>query len=323
MIKAALSVGLVLLALTAPSAMADQPWPGAKPIRIIVPAGPGGPPDLIARALGDELAKALGQAVIVENRVGGGHVIGTEAVARSEPDGYTFLMASTPHVVNPGLLKSIPYDTQKDFAPITQVSSLPLVMIVNNALPAKSVKELVALAKAKPGQLNMASAGNGGAPHLAGELFKQMAGIEMTHVPYRASPQATTAIVAGEANLYFDTPSGALPQAAAGKVRALAVTSTKRAASAPDLPTVAEAGYPGYEFNVWNGFLAPAGTPAPIIARMHDETVRALALPQIKDRFAAMGIETTSGTPEALGKLIDSDIAKWRRLIAEAKITVD
>ena len=297
-------------------------WP-SKPVRLIVPTAPGGPTDLVARVLAERLAPALGQSVIVDNRAGAGHMIGTEAAARAAPDGYTYGLVTTPHVINPALRKKMPYDTQQDLAPVSWLTSLPLVLVVNPALPASTVQELVALAKAKPGQLNMASAGTATGPHLAGELFKSSAGISLVHVPYKGGPQATAAILTGEATLYFDSLSGALPHIKAGKLRALAVTLQTRAAAAPEVPTMVESGFPGFEVNIWNGMVAPAGTPKDIIARMQAEIARALALPEVKSRFAAVGFETVGSTPEQFGAVIDRDLAKWRKVVKDAGMSAD
>ncbi len=309
--------------LCGPGHAQQQPaWPG-KPIRIIVPTAAGGPTDLVARAIGDRLAAALGQPVIVDNRVGAGHVIGTEAAARAAPDGYTFAMVTTPHVVNPALVKKLPYDTQKDFEPVSWVTSLPLILVVNAALPVKSVRELVALAKAKPAQLNMATPGNGTGPHLAGELFKLGTGIDVAHIPYKGGAQATTAVLSGEATFYFDSPASALPHVKSGKLRALAVTSTQRSAAAPEVPTLAESEVPGFEFNAWNGLIAPAGTPRDIILKMQSEISKALLLADIKARFNAIGFESVGSTPGEFAALIDSDIAKWRKVVRDSKMAVE
>lgn len=307
----------------APAAAEEAAWPTAKAIRFVVPAPPGGPPDLIARALADELQRSLHQAIVVENRVGGGHIIGSEAVARSAPDGYTYLVVSTPHVVNPALHDKLPYDTQRDFAPVSWLTSLPLVLVVNADLPVKTVADLVDLARAKPGQLNMASAGNGGGPHLAGELLILATGISVAHIPYNGPSQAIMAVMRNEASFYFDTPSGSLQLIASGKLRGLAVTSPKRAAMAPDIPTMAEAGFPGVDFDVWNGIVTVAGTPRDIVDRMSAAIGKALATSDITSRFAAMGIETVGSTPEQLGALIDRDIDRWRAVVKKSGMTAD
>ncbi len=297
-------------------------WPN-RPVRLIVPTEPGGPTDLAARVLAEKLTAALGQTVLVDNRPGAGQLIGTAAAARSAPDGYTYVAVSMPYVINPALQKKMPYDTLKDLEPVSWLTSLPLVLVVHPSVPAKSVKELVDLAKASPGQLNMASAGNATAPHLAGELFKSSAGISVTHIPYKGGPQAATAMLTGEATFMFNTPSSALPHIKAGKLRALAVTTLTRSSVVPELPTMAESGFPGFEVNVFNGLLAPAGTPRDIVARMQAETAKALALPDVKARFAAVGFDVVGSTPEQFGAFIEKEIAKWRKVVHGAGMSVD
>jgi tripartite-type tricarboxylate transporter receptor subunit TctC len=297
-------------------------WPN-KPIRWIVPTPPGGPTDMVARLVGERLAQALGQPVIVDNRAGAGHVIGTDAVARAAPDGYTFGMVTTPHVVNPALVKKLPYDTARDLEPVSWVTSLPLVLVVNADLPVRSVHELVELANARPGALNMASPGNGTGPHLAGELFRQTTRIKVAHIPYKGGAQATTAVLAGEASFYFDSPASALPHVRAGKLRALAVTSPKRNAAAPDVPTMTEVGYPAVEFNSWNGLIAPAGTPKAIKARMQSEIAKALALPAIRERLETVGFDSVGSNASEFESLIQRDIAKWSVVVKEAGIVAE
>lgn len=309
-------------ALVCGAASAQESWPG-RPVRLIVPTAPGGPTDLVARVLAEKLTPALGHSVIVDNRAGAGHMIGMEAAARAAPDGYTYGLVTTPYVVNPALREKMPYDTQRDLTPVSWLTSLPLVLVVNPALPASTVQELVALAKAKPGQLNMASAGNATGPHLTGELFKASAGINLVHVPYKGGPQATAAVLTGEAALYFDSLGGAMPHVKAGKLRALAVTLQTRAAAAPEVPTMIESGIAGFEVNVWNGMVAPAGTPKEIIARMQAELARALALPEVKSRLAAAGFETVGSTPEQFGAVIDRDLVKWRKVVKDAGMKAD
>ena len=315
-------VPLFAAQLFSAAAPAQQAWP-AKPVRIIVPAAPGGPTDLAVRVLAEKLSLSLGQTVLVDNRAGAGHMIGTEAMARSAADGYTFGAVTTPHVINPALQKKMPYDTLKDLEPVSWLTSLPLVLVVNAELPVKTVRDLVELARAKPGTLNMASAGTATGPHLAGELFKSSAGINIVHVPYKGGPQATTAMLSGEATLYFDTPSGTLPHIRSGKLRALAVTTLARSATLPDVPTMAESGFPGFEVNVWNGLIAPAGTPRDIVTRMQAEVVKALALPDVKQRFAAVGFETVGSTPAEFGAYVEKELAKWRKVVQDAGMSAN
>ena len=260
-------------------AAASNSWPG-KPVRFIVPAAAGGPTDIVGRLVAAELSNTLGQQVWVDNRAGAGHLLGMAAGAAAEPDGYTFTVVTTPYVVMPWLQKKMPYET-KDLQPVVWMTSSPFVLVVPNTLPAKSVQELVAIAKAKPGELNMASAGPTTGPHLTGELFRLAADIKVQHVAYRGGPQAETAIMRGEAAFLFDTPSGALTHIEAGGMRGLAVTSLKRMEKAPNIPTVAESGFPGFEADSWNGLVAPAGVPRAIVARMEAAVTEALAKPEV------------------------------------------
>ncbi|MES2979942.1 MAG: tripartite tricarboxylate transporter substrate binding protein [Pseudomonadota bacterium] len=311
------------LGLLAPHAHSQQaPWPD-KPIRWIVPTAPGGPTDMVARLLGEKVGQALGQPIVIENRAGAGHAIGTEAVARAAPDGYTFGMVTTPHAVNPALVKKLAYDTLKDFEPVSWVTSLPLVLVVNADLPVRSVRDLVEMANARPGTLNMASPGNGTGPHLAGELFRQTTRIKVAHIPYKGGAQATTAVLTGEATFYFDSPASALPHVKAGKLRALAVTSTRRSTAAPDVPTMAEAGYPAVEFNGWNAMIAPAGTPRPIVARMQAEVAKVLAQPGIRERLDAVGFEAVGSSGAEFATLLQKDIAKWAVVVKESGMAVE
>ncbi|MSQ70306.1 MAG: tripartite tricarboxylate transporter substrate binding protein [Betaproteobacteria bacterium] len=302
------------LALLQPAAQAlAQAWP-AKPIRIIVPTVPGGPTDFAGRVLAERLAPALGQQVLVDNRPGAGHSIGTDIAAKSPPDGYTLVLVTTPHVVNPSLMAKLPFDPIKDFAPISMVNSLPFVLLVTASLPVASVTELVALAKARPGQLNMASSGNGTGPHLAGELFKLSTGISAQHIPFKGGPQATAALINGDVAFQFDSPLS-LVHAKSGKLKALAVSSTSRSPIAPEVPTMQEAGIADYEAISWNGLLAPAGTPRDIIARLNSEVVRLLAQPEVRARLAAQAFDIIGSSPEVLAQRIASDIEKWARVV--------
>jgi len=313
---------LAALVFCAGASAQQSSWPN-KTVRLVVPAAAGGPVDLVARVLAEKLTSTLGQTFIVDNRAGAGHLIGTEAAARSAPDGYTFLAVTTPHVINPALRTKMPYDTTRDFEPVSLLTSLPLVLVVHPSVPAKTVQELVDLAKAKPGQLNMASAGTATGPHLAGELFNSSAGIRVTHIPYKGGPQMATAVLSGEATFMFDTPSSVLPHIKAGKLRALAVTTLTRASVAPELPTVAESGFPGFEVKSWHGLVAPAGVPKDILARMHAELVKALALPDVKARFAAAGFDVVGSTPEQFGAFIDKDLVKWRKVVQDAGMSAN
>jgi tripartite-type tricarboxylate transporter receptor subunit TctC len=282
---------------------------------MIVPFAAGGGADIVARALGQKLAEAYREPVVVDNRGGGTTIAPTDAVAKAAPDGYTLLMATSGHVINPSFFAKLPFDTVKDFAPVTQVTSQAYILGVYPGVPAKSVEEFIALAKAKPGQLNYASGGNGNATHLGIELLKDLAGIDIVHVPYKGGGPALIALISGEVAMLFSNVSFTLPQIKAGKVRALAVSSTKRSPVAPELPTVAEAGVPGFELTSWYGVLAPAKTSKAIIASLHDEIVKALNAPDIKARLANDGNETVGNTPEAFAAYIAAEIPKWARVI--------
>lgn len=317
--KRYLVVCLAVLSLFAPfCAEAQVPAYPNQPIRLVVPSGAGGITDILARLIGQKLTEAWGQQVLVDNRVGAGGTIGTDLVAKAAPDGYTLLMVYPSHPVNPSLYSKLPYDTVKDFAPVTMVTAVNLVLVVNPVVHARTLKELIDLAKAKPGALNYGAVGEGSLGHLAGAVFRSMAGINIVHVPYRGAPQVTTALLANEVQMYFDVTITAIPQIKAGKLRGLAVTSSKRAAALPDVPTMAEAGLPGYEVVGWNGILAPAGTPAEIIRKLHAEVVRILNLPEMRARLAADAVEPIGNSPEEFAAVIKADVAKWAKVVKEA-----
>jgi len=301
-------LSLALLVLAAPATA--QSWP-AKPVRLIVPFAPGGSTDITARILAQKLTDAWRQQVIVDNRSGAGGNIGAEAVARAAADGYTLLLATTGVMsINMFLYRTLSYDAARDLAPVTQIGSLPLILIVHPSLPARSVKELIATAKAKPGVLTYASSGVGGATHMTAELFRMMAGVDIVHVPYKGSGQAMVDLVSGQVILAFDQIVSSLPHVESGKLRALAVTSAKRFESVPKLPTIAEAGVPGYEAISWNGIAAPAGIPAAILTRVQGDTARVLQQADIRERFAKDGIEPVGSTPEQFAAHIRSEREK-------------
>ncbi len=310
-----------LCAVLAATASA-QGYP-AKPVKVVVPYPPGGPTDIVARVVSQKLSEQTGQQFLVENRPGAGGNIGAEVVAKAPADGYTLLVATTAHAINPSLFKSLSYQLLKDFVPVSQLTSGPLVIVVNPALPAKNVAELIALAKAKPGTLNFASSGNGQSTHLSAELFSSMAGIKMNHVPYKGSAPALTDVMGGQAALMFDTMLSAMPHVKSGKLRALAVTSAKRSPAAPDLPTVAESGLPGYEAIAWNNLLAPAGTPRDVIAKLSAELKKVLDQPDVKERFAAQGFAAAWTTPEASTAFMQSEVDKWAKVVKTSGATVD
>jgi len=287
----------------------------AKQIRVIVPFPAGGPTDAIARAIGQKLSETWGQPVIVDNRPGAGGNIGTELAAKSPADGYTLFIGTVANAINQSLFAKLPFDFVRDFAPVTQNYVTGLILAVHPSLPAHSVKELIALAKAHPGQLSYSSSGVGGTPHLAGELFNSMAGVKMVHVPYKGSAPAMADLLGGHIQLTFDNMLTVLPQVKAGKLRGLAVTMTTRSPLAPELPTVAEAGLKGFEVKSWNGVVVPAGTPKEIIARLNGEIVRILRQPDLREKFLVQGVELVPTTPEEFGAFIKQDIAKWAKVI--------
>lgn len=304
------------------SAFTQMPYP-EKPVRIIVGSPPGSTQDTVARLLAQKFSDAFGKPVVAENQAGAAGAIGVERVARSAPDGYTLgLLAQGQLTVNPALYK-VPYDTLKDFAPVSEASATLNMVVVHNAVPAKSIRELVALARERPGVLTYASGGNGSASHLPAELFKFMAGVNILHVPYKGVSAAIPDLVGGRVTMSFIPTSPVLALVREGKLRGLAVTSSTRLPSMPDLPTVAETGYPGYEFTAWQGLLAPAGTPSEIVGRLHQETVKALALADIRSRFATLGMEAVGNTPAEFAAVIRSDLAKWANVVKVAGIRAD
>jgi tripartite-type tricarboxylate transporter receptor subunit TctC len=300
-----------------------QPYP-QRPVTIVVPYAAGGTTDILARMLGQGLKDSLGQSFIVENKPGAGTVIGAQSVARAEPDGHTLLMAtSTTLAINASLYKSLPYDPVGDFAPISLVAAIPLVIIVHPSVPASSVPELIQLLKTKPGGFSYASAGVGSPHHLAAEMFKSMTGVDVKHVPYRGSAPALSDVVGGHVPLMFVDMAPALPMIADGRVRALAVTSGKRAAAAPALPTVAEAGLPGYEAAAWQSIVAPARTPPAVVAALHREISKFLSAPETRQKLVAMGTEPLGGTPDEFAALIKAEIGKWAKVVKESGATAD
>src|SRR5215213_5048448 len=304
---------IALLALAAPAG-AQAPYP-QKPIRMVVPFPPGGGTDILARLFGQKMSETLGQQVIVDNRGGAGGTVGTDIAAKAPPDGYTLILVSASHAINPGLYGKLPYDSINDFAPITQLATSPGILVVNPSLPVKSVKDLIALARAKPGQINYASAGSGTPPHLAGELFKVMAKIDMVHVPYKGNAPAFTDVIGGQVSLIFPTMPSAMPFIKSGKLRPIAVTSAKRSPVAPDIPTIAESGLAGYEATSWYGILAPARTPPQIVARLHEVLVSVIGAPDMKDKLAAQGLDPVGNTPQQFAAVIKSEIAKWTKVV--------
>jgi tripartite-type tricarboxylate transporter receptor subunit TctC len=290
----------------------------------VVPFPPGGPLDVIGRLIAQKLTEAWGQTVVVDNRPGAGGNIGADIVAKSPPDGYAVVMgALSTHAVNPSLYARMPYDAVKDFAPITLVAVTPNVLVVNQSLPVNSVQELIAYAKANPGKLAFGSGSSGSAGHLAGELFKVDTGADMVHVPYKGGAPATQALLAGDTQLMFDNLANAMPQVKAGKLRALAVTTAQRSKLAPELPTMAEAGVPGFDISTWFGLLAPAGTPRDVIAKWNAEVVRILNTPEMRERLTAQGAEPAPTTPEQFAAFIAQELSKYARIVKASGAKVD
>jgi len=294
------------------------------PIRLVVPFPAGGTTDILARDAAPRLTEVLGQPVVVDNRPGAGGNIGADLVAKSQPDGYTLLMGTVgTHAINPSLYAKMPYDHVKDFVPIVLVAGVPNVLVVNPSLPVNSVADLIKLAKSKPGSINFASSGNGTSIHLSGELFKTMAGVEMTHVPYKGSAPALTDLISGQVQVMFDNLPSSLPQIKAGKLRAIAVTSLKRSPALPDVPTISESGLPGFEASSWFGLLAPAGTPAAVVARLNAEVNKWLQSAEGREQLLAQGAQAAGGTPEQFVAHIRAETDKWAKVVKASGAKVD
>jgi len=313
----------MLPALPVVSTAQAQTFP-TKPVTLVVPFPPGGPTDAMARTLAAEIKDHLGQPMIVENRAGAGGNIGADVVAKSNPDGYTLLMGTTGVLaINNYLYKDMPFDPQRDFAPVSYTSLITNILVVNANVPAKNVADLVALAKAKPGELTFASSGAGSSTHLSAELFKSMAGVDIVHVPYKGSSQAITDLMAGHVTMLVDNAPSSLPYVQQGKLRALAVTSLKRMPGLPDVPTLDEAGVKGYESLSWSGIVAPAATPKPVIAKLNAAIERVLAMPDVRKKFADLGVDPVGGPPEAFARHIRAESEKWGRVVKAANITLN
>lgn len=294
-----------------------------KPIRFIVPYAPGGSTSYVARLVGAKLAEAWGQQVLIDNKPGANTVIGSEALARSAPDGYTISLAASTHVTVPHLAANLPFDALRDFTPVAGLVTTQLVLVVHPSVAASNVSEFIALAKAKPNELNFAAVGTGSSTHLAGEYFKSVAGVKMQHVPYKGTAPALTDLIGGQIQLNFDTPVTSIPHIKSGRLRALAITGSKRLATLPDVPTFAEAGLPTYDFQLWFGVLAPAGTPGPIVDKLSAEIARILAVPEVKQQLAEQGLDTAYRPSAEFDKLIRSDHERFGRLIKSAGIKVE
>lgn len=311
----------VAIALTLPVTAAAQTYP-AKTVRMIVGFPPGGPTDVLARIVAQKLGEAWGQQVVVDNRAGASGMIGAELTARAAPDGYTLLMVPVTYAVAPSLFSKMAYDTERDLATVAQVAASPFILVVHPTLPVKTVKDLAALGRSRPGQLNYASASTGGMPHLAGELFNTMTGAKLVHIPYKGAAPATTDLLAGQVQLMFNNMLSAMPQVKAGRLRAVAVTSSKRSSAAPELPTIAET-VPGYEASGWYGVLAPAAMPRELINRVNGEVNRIMKLPDVTQRLAGDGVEAVGITPEQFGAYLRAEVTKWNKVVKAAGIKAD
>ncbi len=298
-----------------------QTYP-TKPLRLIIPFPPGGPRDIQARLIGPKLTEAWGQPVVIDNRAGANGIIGTELAAKAPPDGHTLLMISAGFASNELLYGKLPYDPLRDFVPVAMLTRGPGILVVNNALPVKSVKELIAHARAKPGQLHYGSAGNGAPSHLSVELLAAMTGVQFNHVPYKGMAPAMTDVIGGQIHMSLPTIPGGLPHAQAGRVRALGVTGAKRSPAAADIPTIAESGVAGFEASNWYGVAAPAGTPRAIIMRLNREIALIVALPDVRAKLLAIGMETESSSPEAFAEFLKNDTVKWGRVIQAAGLNL-
>jgi tripartite-type tricarboxylate transporter receptor subunit TctC len=315
----------LLVATAAITSQAQTPaaaYPN-KPVKVVVPYPPGGPTDIVARVVFQQVAEATGQQFVIENRAGAGGNIGAEAVARAPADGYTLLIGTTAHAINMSMVKGLNYDIIKDFTPVTQLTQGPLVLVATPSFPANNVRELIALAKAKPDTLHFASSGNGQSTHLSAELFNTMAGIKLSHVPYKGSAPALTDVMSGQVPLMFDTMLSAMPFVKGGKLKALAVTSAQRSPAAPELPTIAESGLAGYEVFAWNGLLVPAGTPKAVLAQLNEELKKAMQLPQVKEKFSAQGFTASWNTSEQFGGFLRGEVDKWAKTVKASGATLD
>jgi tripartite-type tricarboxylate transporter receptor subunit TctC len=319
--RAALALVLAAQCLAGAALAADYP---GKAIKLVVPYAPGGGADSVARIVAKKVSENIGQAIVIENKGGAGSIVGTEIVAKAEPDGYTLLLGqSGPISINPAVYKTLPYDPVKDFAPVTMTTAYPYILVVNSELPAKSLQEFVALAKSKPGAMNYGSTGVGAANHLVAELFNSKAGLKMTHVPYRGTALAVGDLLGGQLTMVFGDPISVLPHIKSGKLRALAVTSLHRSPIAPEVPTVAESGYPGFEALAWHGILAPARTPPAIVRKLNEEIAKALGDPETRTLLVNQAMQTVGSTPEEFAAFIQKDIAIWKAVAAAANVTVE
>jgi tripartite-type tricarboxylate transporter receptor subunit TctC len=318
---AALPAALAAQLLLAAGAQA-QPYP-SRPIRLVLPFSPGGLVDVPGRIIAQKLSEALGQPVVVENKPGAGSTIGADFVAKAKPDGYTLMITSTTHVISANLYNKLPYDSLRDFAPVMKIAEGPYVLVVHPSLPAKNVSELIALAKAQPGKFDYASSGNGSSQHLVGALFCAMAGVDLSHVPYKGSGQATQDLIGGQVKVGFVGTPIILPHLKAGRLRALAVSTVKRSPEMPDVPTLAEAGLPGYEATIWMGLFAPAGTPREILAKLYDEIGRVLSAPEARASIGATGVEVALSSADEFAAFVRAEHDKWGKVVRDTGATVN
>ena len=320
--KAVVAVAVVLATFAFVS-HAESVWPGDKPVRIVVPFAPGGTTDIVARLIGRYLGPALGTTIVVENRAGANGIAGTDVVARSAPDGHTLVIVAPGHASNVTLQKTLPYDTLNDFEPIMLLLRQPSLLVVHPRVPANSTEELLALARAKPGSLNYASGGSGSSQHLAGAMFADMAKLDIVHIPYKGSAPAEADLLGGQVDMMFASMVSVLPQVKEGRLRALAVSSAKRSAAVPDLPTVAESGVPDYAAEAWAGLLAPKGTPKAVVDRLNAEITRIMTLPEVKARLDGLGAEFSANTPAQFDDFIRTEITRWATVVRSAGIKAD
>jgi tripartite-type tricarboxylate transporter receptor subunit TctC len=316
-----LSTFALLLVIAAP-ALAQQPYP-SKTVRIVSPFPPGGGNDALCRIVAPKLSEQLKQQVIVDNRGGANGIVGTEVAARSAPDGYTIVLVPSGHAVNASLYKKLPFDSIRDFTPITLVGSSPLVLAVHPSLPVKNIKDLIALARARPGQLTYVSAGVGASGHLGGAMFDVLAGTKMLHIPYKGMALAIVDLMSGQVTMTFGTSASVIPHARAGRLRALATTGANRSTALPELPTIAESGVPGYEASLWYGFVGPARIPPDVLGRLHSALYAVLQMPDVRERLASQGVEAQPNTPEEFSKLLAADVGRWAKVVQKTGITAD
>ena len=315
--KARIIIGLAVCGVIA-AGLGQRAWAQdypSKPIRFVIPYPAGGPTDILGRVVGQKLSENIGQPVVIENKPGASGMIGAEQVARAKPDGYTILVNASIHVINPSLYSKMAFDAVKDFAPVTQLASVPLVLVVSPSVPANSVGELIGLAKASPGKLNFASSGVGAAPHLAGELLKSMTGTDIVHVPYKGSSPAITDVVAGHVTMMIDSMPSSMGQVKAGNLKVLGVSTAKRTPALPDVPTIAESGVPGFDVATWYGVWAPAGTPGDIVGKLQAEIAKVLQQPEIREKYADLGAEPVGSTPEQFDAYCRSELTRWAQVV--------